>query len=133
MPLRAASSFFVTFLSSGCCLMSFHCGLTHFGNFSMLMPSTPGAPLLDLTFFHASAILVLDTMYSTDAKSTGGDSMTRQAPKSPHGLTSYLSSRAPPHHTAFGPFPKASPGFSSSADYCHVNAHRSQALFHHVR
>ncbi len=49
--------------------MSLHCDLTHFGNFSLLMPSTPGAPLLDLTFFHALAILVLDTMYSTDAKS----------------------------------------------------------------
>ena len=51
----------------------------------MLIPSAPGAPLLDLTFFHASVILALDTMYSTDAKSKGDGSVTRQASKSPIG------------------------------------------------
>jgi hypothetical protein len=56
----------------------------------MLIPSAPGAPLLDLTFFHASVILALDTMYSTDAKSTGDDSVTRQAPKSPDGVNESL-------------------------------------------
>ncbi len=56
----------------------------------MLIPSAPGAPLLDLTFFHASVILALDTMYSTDAKSTGDDSMTRQVHRSPDGVNESL-------------------------------------------
>jgi len=68
----------------------------------MLIPSTPGAPLLALTRFHASAILAGDAMYSTGAKSIGDGSVTRQAPKSSAGLGSYLSSRACPI-TAFRP------------------------------
>jgi len=52
----------------------------------MLIPSTPGAPLLALTFFHASAILAFDTMYSTDAKSMGDGSVTRLASISPVGV-----------------------------------------------
>ena len=52
----------------------------------MLIRSTPGAPLLALTFFHASAILALDTMYSTDAKSMGDGSITRLMSKSPVGV-----------------------------------------------
>jgi hypothetical protein len=70
--------------------MYFHCGLAHFGNCSMLIRSTPGAPLLALTFFHASAILAFDTMYSTDAKSMGDDSVTRLPSKSPLGVEGLL-------------------------------------------
>lgn len=75
----------------------------------MLIPSAPGAPLLDLTFFHASVILALDTMYSTDAKSKGDDSVTRQASKSPAGINELpeLTGIAP--HTALGPFPGMNP------------------------
>ena len=43
-------------------LVSFHFGLPLFGNLLMLIPLTPGAPLLDLTFFYASATLVVETM-----------------------------------------------------------------------
>ena len=81
------------------------------------------APLLDLTFFHASVILALDTWYPTDTSSTGGDSMTRQHSNPRSGLTSDLRSCAPPYHAALGPFPRTLYGFSSSADFCHVNAH----------
>ncbi len=52
----------------------------------MLIRSTPGAPLLALTFFQASVILALDTMYSTDAKSMGDGSITRLMFKSPAGV-----------------------------------------------
>ncbi len=68
-------------------LIDFHFGLPHFGNFSMLIPSTPGAPLFDLTFFHASATLAAWTMCSTDAKSIRGCSATRPVPTSPFGVS----------------------------------------------
>ncbi len=43
----------------------------------MRILSTPATPLFERTFFHASAIHLLETMYSTDVKSTVYGSMTR--------------------------------------------------------
>ncbi len=109
--------------SNNCFLMSFHCGLAYFGNCSMLIRSTPGAPLLALTFFHAPAIPVLDAMYSTDTKSMSDGSITRLMSKSPVGLRDNQGSWASPHYPAFRIFPKRNLRFSQSADSYPVNAH----------
>ena len=90
---------------------------------SMRIPSTPGAPLLALTRFHASAILAVETTCSTDARSIGDGLVTRRAPNSPVGVNELHELTGIPHHTAFGPFPGTPAGFSSSADFCPMTAY----------